>query len=35
MEFDAPEIAEVVSGRNLFKTEAKNVGRQTLQKTVG
>ena len=30
LEFAVPEIAEVVSGRNEFKTAAKSVGRQTL-----
>ena len=35
LEFAAPEIAEVFSGRMNFKTTAKNVGRQTLKKTVG
>ena len=32
LEFAVPEIAEVVSGRENFKTAAKNVGRQTLRK---
>ena len=32
LEFAEPEFAEVVSGRKIFKTDAKNVGRQTLRK---
>ena len=32
LEFAAPEIAEVVSGRKIFKTAAKSVGRQILRK---
>ena len=32
LEFAAPEIAEVVSGRKNFKTAAKSVRRQTLRK---
>ena len=32
LEFAVPEIAEVVNGRNYFKTAAKSVGRQTLRK---
>ena len=35
LEFAAPEIAEVVSGRKNFQTAAKNVGRQTLKKQLG
>ena len=35
LEFAVPEIAEVVSGRNNFKTAAKSVGRQTLRKQLG
>ena len=35
LEFAVPEIAEVVSGRKIFKTTAKSVGRQTLRKTLG
>ena len=35
LEFAVPEIAEVVSGRNNFKTDAKNVGEQTLEKQMG
>ena len=32
LEFAVPEIAEVVGGRNNFKTAAKSVGTQTLRK---
>ena len=32
LEFAVPESAEVVSVRKIFKTAAKNVGRQTLRK---
>ena len=32
LEFAAPEIEELVSGRKSFKTVAKSVGRQTLRK---
>ena len=32
VEFAAPEIAEVVTGRKNFKTAANTVGRQTLRK---
>ena len=35
LEFAVPEIAEIVSGRNNFKTAAKSVGRQTLRKQLG
>ena len=35
LEFAVPEFAEVVSGRNNFKTAAKSVGRQTLRKQLG
>ena len=35
LEFNVPEIAEVVSGRKNFKTAAKSVGRQTLRKQIG
>ena len=35
LEFAAPEIAEVDSGRKKFTTAAKNVGRQTLRKQLG
>ena len=32
LEFAAPEIGEVISGRKSFKTAAKSVGKQTLKK---
>ena len=35
LESAAPDIAEVVSGRENFKTVAKSVGRQTLRKQLG
>ena len=35
LEFAAPEIAEVVSGRKSFKTAAKSVGGQTLRQQLG
>ena len=35
LEFAVPEIAEVVSDRNNFKTAAKSVGGQTLRKKLG
>ena len=35
LDFAAPDIAEVVSGRKNFKTAAKNVGRQTSRKQLG
>ena len=35
LEFALPEIAEVISGRKIFKTAAKSVGRQTLRKQLG
>ena len=35
LEFAVPEIAEVISGRKIFKTAAKSVGRQTLRKQLG
>ena len=35
LEFDVPEIAEVVTGRKNFETAAKSVGRQTLRKHLG
>ena len=35
LEFAVPEIAEVVIGRNNFKTAAKSVGKQTLKKQLG
>ena len=35
LEFAAPEIGEVISGRKSFKTAAKIVGKQTLRKQLG
>ena len=35
LEFAAPEIGEVISGRKAFKTAAKSVGKQTLKKQLG
>ena len=35
LEIAMPEIAEVVSGRKNFKTAAKSVGKQTLEKQLG
>ena len=35
LEFAAPEIGEVISGRKTFKSAAKSVGKQTLKKTIG
>ena len=35
LEFEVPEIAEVVHGRKNFKTATKSVGRQTLRKQLG
>ena len=35
LEFAAPEIGEVISGRNPFKSAAKSVGKQTLKKQLG
>ena len=35
LEFAAPEIGEVISGRKSFKSAAKTVGRQTLRKQLG
>ena len=35
LEFDAPEIGEVISGRKSFKSVAKSVGKQTLRKQLG
>ena len=35
LEFAAPEIGEVISGRRSFKTAAKSVGKQTLKKQMG
>ena len=35
LEFAAPDIGEVISGRKSFKTAAKSVGKQTLRKQLG
>ena len=35
LEFAAPEIGEVISGRKSFKSAAKSVGKQTLKKQLG
>ena len=35
LEFAAPEIGEIISGRNAFKSAAKSVGKQTLKKQLG
>ena len=35
LEFAAPEMAEVVSGRKSFQTASKSVGRETLRKKLG
>ena len=35
LEFAAPEIGEVISGRKSFKTAAKNVEKQTMKKILG
>ena len=35
LEFDVPEFADVVSGRENFKTAAKIKGRQTLKNQLG
>ena len=35
LEFTAPEIGEVISGRKSFKTAAKSVGKKTLKKPLG
>ena len=35
LEFAAPEIGEVISGRKTFKSAAKGVGKQTLKKQLG
>ena len=35
LEFAVPEVADVVSGKEKFKTAAKTVGRQTLRKQLG
>ena len=35
LEFAAPEIGEVISGRKSFKTAAKSVGKRILKKKLG
>ena len=35
LDFAAPEIGEVFSGRNSFKSAAKSVGKKTLKKQLG
>ena len=35
LEFVVPEVADDVSGKENFKTAAKNVGRQSLRKQLG
>ena len=35
LEFAVPEVADVVSEKNNFKTAAKSLGRQTLRKQLG
>ena len=35
LEFAAPEIGEVISGRKSFKTAANSVEKQTLKKQLG
>ena len=35
LELAAPEVGEVISGKESFKTAAKSVGRQTLRKLLG
>ena len=35
LEFAVPEVADVVSGKENFRTAAKSVGRQTLRKQLG
>ena len=35
LDFAAPEIGEVISGRKPFKSVAKSVGKQTLRKQLG
>ena len=35
LEFAAPEIGKVISGRNSFRSAAKSVGKQTLKKQLG
>ena len=35
LEFAVPEVADVVSGKKIFKTAAKSVGTKTLRKQLG
>ena len=35
LEFAVPEVGEVISGRESFKTAAKSVGKQTMRKQLG
>ena len=35
LEFAVPEVADVVSGKETFRTAAKSAGRQTLRKQLG
>ena len=35
LDFAAPEIGEVFSGKKSFKSAAKSVGKKTLKKTIG
>ena len=35
LDFAVPEVADGVSRKKIFKTAAKNVGRQTLRKQLG
>ena len=35
LEFNAPEIGEIISGRKSLKSAAKSVGKQTLEKQLG
>ena len=35
LEFAAPEIGEVISGRKSFKSAATSVGKQTMKKQLG
>ena len=35
LEFSAPEVGEVISGRKSFKSAAKSVGKQTRKKQLG
>ena len=35
LQFAAPEIGEVISGKKTFKSAAKSVGKQTLRKQLG